>query len=701
MIFSSALAQESISTSSLGQANHLGRQDRPRGKFSLGRFQSRSHVDTNFPGQCVIQDDHSSVRPTSPPRPSGETVSSTLDIQAGLNPRYLQHRPNDDGFHPYANPDLVKSYTKDTRSEYSHQSFIQQPGVFRHDSIMTVADISSPTLSKSAPPPKRRMSHINGRDISFPVPIRSTSLGPNPPSQPPCDSRPETVSPTPTPTPNAIPGWSERPVNPGFSLISLEEARAQRPRPAPVQPPPSSLDSPPSSGGSSTLTSLQHADRDVYTTNAFVDSDALYVSGSNRSNIARQSRARSISAGAKAMNALQSIVKQPERKDSETSPVTGQTHTNYAGSVSGGKSLKHRKSGFLRLFGSSGKEERPPPVPTVPSQLSTTNSALSESLKSSSGRIPTPNVSPSLLDITPQHDSDGSSGCSGRSNSRRLAPSLSINTASSSSPVSPPPRGSSITTPSRQVTIPKSAPAHTSDFPTLKLRPVSSLFSAHFADHIDVTKLSFDNFDGTESKMSSKTVLERQQERPRQNSLASGSVSSAPTSESGASFADSQYIITSMASPNTSTPVTALTTPTTPGVISPIGTWHRDRDRGGGRESIDRYSTRPSSSHASSSVAAFAPHIVIDSETSTVKILQEHLDSTNKMWQKRVWELEKQITQLKNEVAELKKGEMHEKGRPFLLPSHQYQSSVESIGGVMNRPRARTGGSSRFVNGQL
>jgi hypothetical protein len=71
------------------------------------------------------------------------------------------------------------------------------------------------------------------------------------------------------------------------------------------------------------------------------------------------------------------------------------------------------------------------------------------------------------------------------------------------------------------------------------------------------------------------------------------------------------------------------------------------------------------------------------------------------MWQKRVWELEKQITQLKNEVAELKKGEMHEKGRPFLLPSHQYQSSVESIGGVMNRPRARTGGSSRFVNGQL
>jgi hypothetical protein len=704
-IISSALAQESISTSSLGQASHLGRQDHPRGNFILNRFRSRSPVDTSFPSQCVIQEDHSLARPLSPPRPSIETTSSTLDIQAGFNPHYLQRRSNDDGFHPYANPDLVKSYTTDTRSEYSHQSLFQPPGVFRHDSTTTVTDIPSATLSKSAPPPtqdvppippsKRRMSHINGRDISSPVPIRSTSLSASPPSQPRCDSHPETVP----SMPNTIPGWSERPVNPGFSLISLEEARAQHPRPAPVHPLPSSSGSPPpSSGGTSTVTSLHHTDREASTANVVVDSDALYVSENNGSSIARQSRARSVSAGAKAMNTLQSIVKQPERKDSETSPGAVQSHGKDAGSVSGGRNLKHRKSGFLRLFGSSGKEERPPPVPTIPPQLFTTNSAPSESIKPSSYRIPAPNVSPSLLDITPQHDNDGSSGCSGRSNSRRLAPSLSINTTHS--PVSPPPRGSSITASPSQTTIPKSAPARTSDFPTLKLRPVSSLFSAHFTDHIDVSKFSFDDFDGPESKTNPKIVLERHQERPRQNSLASGSVSSAITSESGASFADSQYIIHSMASPNASTPATALTTPTTPGVNSPTSAWHRDRDRFGGRESIDQYSARPSSSLAGSNVAALAPHIVVDGEMSTVKILQEHLDSTNKIWQQRVWELEKQITQLKHEVADLK-GEMYEEGKQPFIPSRRHKSSMESGSGILNRPRARTGGSSRFVNGQL
>lgn len=708
MFLSSALAQESISTTSLGQPNFSGRQDRLRGKLPQSRIQSRSPVDASFPGQSVVQlptDDHSFVLPPSPPRPSGETTSSGLDVRVDFNTRYSQRQSNDDGFHPYANPDLVNSYTTDTRSEYPQQSFIRHPGVSRNDSSMTATELS-PTLSKLAPPPiqgvspvpspKRRMSHIHGRDISSPVPIRSASLGPDSPSQLQSDSRPEPV-PVP-PMLNAIPGWSERPVKPGFSLISLEEARAQRPRPAAAQAP-MSLDSPPSSGGSSTVTSFQHVDHDAPTGNTFAVSDTVYISGGNSRGVDRRSRARSISAGAKAMNALQSIVKQPERKDTESGPVTGPTHAKDPGSVSGGKNLKHKKSGFLRLF---GKEERPPPVPTVPPQHSTTptNSTLPEGLKSSSRRVPVPNISPSLLGSMPQHDSGGTSGV-GRSNSRRLAPSLSINTASSSSTVSPPPRGSSITASSSQVTIPRSAPAHASDFPTLKLRPVSSLFSAHFADHIDVTKLNFDDFDGTGPKTTSKTALEKHQERPRQNSFASGSVSSVPSSGSGASFADSQYVISTIASPTTSTPLTALTTPTTPGVISPLGTWYRDHDRGGGRESTDQNSARTSSSHTSSSVVASTPHIVIDSEASTVKILQEHLDSTNKMWQKRVWELERQITQLKNEVAELKKGETDEKVKPLLQPPHQHQTSVENVRGILNRPRARTGGSSRFVNGQL
>jgi hypothetical protein len=120
--------------------------------------------------------------------------------------------------------------------------------------------------------------------------------------------------------------------------------------------------------------------------------------------------------------------------------------------------------------------------------------------------------------------------------------------------------------------------------------------------------------------------------------------------------------------------------------------------------------------------------VVKDSEaTTTIRVLEEHLDNINKMWQKRVWDLESEVRALKNELAEMKKrGSVVESENPSSsyceangvppVPSLRTQKSqvqllkLENggIGGagagassVLNRPRARTSGAARFVNAQL
>lgn len=721
-----------------------------RGKFSLGRLRSHSaNVDIpSSPDQPVTRLPSHDLPPAAPlsPRTSYDTTSSTLDVQAGLHARYTERR-SDDGIHPYANPDLVVSYATGPPPKSPLRPTLQHPGVSRNDSNMTVTEncVSSiipkpvakavPTLETTvSAPSKKRMSHIQGRDISSPVSVHNPLLHPDSPGQQHNDTRHEPVPPLPLGA-GAIPGWSDRTINPGFSLISLEEARAQRTRPVPVQPPPPFLDSSPSSGESSATTSFHSNTQENFATPAGASSDLnpLYFPGDSVAAVAR-SRARSISAGTKAKNALQSFVRQPERRGSENSLATGQTIAKDAGAGPGAKGLKHKKSGFMRLFGNGGKEERPPPVPSVPPQLPPLVPALPEghpvprhNPKLSSHRIPVPSLSPSLLEAVAQYEGGDSSSDSHTISRitvspKRTLPPLSINIGSSPTPVSPPSHGGLTTTTSSQSTIPQSAPPHVSDFPTLKLRPVSTLFSAHFGEHIDVTKLNFDDLDGIGPKETRDDAIRRQQERPRQDSLASGSVSSAPSSASAASFTDSQCMLSPAASSYTSTTGTALTTPTTGGVTSPVGKtgpWSRDRDFGAsGRISVDQYSTSPSSSHINSNLAA--SHVVKDNDATTIRVLQEHLDNTNKMWQKRVWDLESQITELKNEVAELK-GAMSEGERPYcnacggkalasanssaqsqslLQPPHQQQAYMNGSG-VMNRPRVRTGGSSRFVNGQL
>jgi len=82
------------------------------------------------------------------------------------------------------------------------------------------------------------------------------------------------------------------------------------------------------------------------------------------------------------------------------------------------------------------------------------------------------------------------------------------------------------------------------------------------------------------------------------------------------------------------------------------------------------------------------------SDQSTAKSLQEQLISARATWQRKVWELEGQVRDLKAELEEVKGRNGDEYcdtcGRGKKLPP------ASSGGGVVNRPRARTATSTRF-----
>ncbi|KAJ3564976.1 hypothetical protein NP233_g7935 [Leucocoprinus birnbaumii] len=703
-----ALAQESLSTSSLGRPPHPGRQEGLRGKFSLGRLRSHSSTvdipsSPDSSAARLPQNSHSTIASPSP-RPSCDTTaSSTLDVQTGLHALFVDRR-SDKGFHPYASPDVV-SYSTEPPLKSPIRTTLPYPEAPRKDSNTTVVELSSfaAPVKQSAPTPealKRRLSHIQGKDISGPVSI----LSPDSPTRPQFDE-PLSVP----PTTHNIPGWTERSnINPGFSLISLEEARAQR-RTATL---PQTHEST-SSGDSSTTTAIETSTTDA----GHLDLAAA------------RARARSVSAGTKAKNALSSFVwQQPERRGSENGLVTGgqpSAARDANATPAAGKAIKHKKSGFMRLF-SNGKanEKEPPPIPQPPSIPSLPQSEAPAFIprhnpKLSSHRIPVPSLSPSLLEAAAQYNNnqeltdlviDVSPSRSTQSPKRAPPHALSIST---SSPLSASPRGHFAGS-SKYDGVPQSAPPNVGDFPALKLRPVSTLFSAHFGDHIDVTKLNFDELEGIGPTETREAVLSarRQNERQRQDSLTSGSLSSGPSSASAASFIDSQYNLSPIA-PSFSG--TALTTPTTGGIVSPTsssttGPWIRDREHAGlnnsGRFSVDQQSAPPSLPTSANSASNAPQHVVRETEeTSTIRVLQEHLDNTNKMWQKRVWDLESEVRALKNELAEVKllSKSSCEKcgGKGSGVPPVPPLPTLRPDGGILNRPRAKTGSSARFVNGQL
>lgn len=334
----------------------------------------------------------------------------------------------------------------------------------RSDSISTITDshaLSSQSTLKRVPSasslrqnslPSSRVSHISGKDISSPLSsVRSGDL-------PPQRAQPQVMARPPPMGPNGIPGWMDNPGSPTIQLISLAEAQAQAKERA-----------------------RSNTANGVVSNQSIPFPDLEQVPSPTNSS---RSRARSISAGAKAKSALSNMVSGPpaklERGFSEPSP-TGST---------GGKQLKHKKSGFMKLFG-GGEREAIPPVPTLSDAYTSQGSQLSvasRAPKISLPRVPVPTFS--SLDESPSTSSslNATPNSLKTATSKRTPPPLHIVT-SSQAPHSPAvnlslPTSMASARQLRGSQAPATAPPATADFPSLSLRPVSTIFSAHFTDHI-------------------------------------------------------------------------------------------------------------------------------------------------------------------------------------------------------------------------
>ena len=299
------------------------------------------------------------------------------------------------------------------------------------------------------------------------------------------------------------------------------------------------------------------------------------------------------------------------------------------------RTLKHKKSGFMRLFNGKDKDKTqapsPPPAPAV------TAPSIPRTPKLSSARVPVPTLSPSLVSQSPlQLDSivkgdgrenDPVASPRDQESIQQQGPALTIITTKDASPSGAPTSSQSLHTGSGGSSMmisglspdrglcPASAPPLTTTFPGLSLRPISTVFSAHFADHI--------------------------------MSLDSPSTSTTQTDSSSTTAGGSGS-----------------------GSLSPLAT----------ETSFDE-------KHA---VTDDDPYVIIQQ-------LQEQLRSTRKAWQHQIWELEGQVRDLRAEIDDMRLRES--RGERCLLCGRSDEPDQSVGGhGVVDRPRARTGvGTMRFA----
>ena len=323
-----------------------------------------------------------------------------------------------------------------------------------------------------------------------------------------------------------------------------------------------------------------------------------------------------------------------------------QSHSGAEDSAPNGRSalpprtLKQKKSGFMRLFNGKDKDKiqapSPPPAPPV------TAPSMPRTPKLSSARVPVPTLSPSLVPQSPLQldtivkgdgrETDPSGSPWDQEFIQQQVPALTIITTKDSSPSSGPTTSQSLRTgtgssslisglsPDRSLT-PASAPPLTTTFPGLSLRPISTVFSAHFADHI----MSID-------------------------------------------------------SPSASTTQTDSSSTTAGGSGS-----------GSGGSILSPLATEPSFDEK---------HAVTDTDDDPYVIiqqLQEQLRSTRKAWQHQIWELEGQVRDLRAEIDEMRLKEL--RGERCILCGRTDEPDQSVAGhGIVDRPRARTGvGTTRFA----
>lgn len=549
--------------------------------------------------------------------------------------------------HPYANPDLSSNYPQREpmpvrvdpyRSGDGRAMKPAESGMTLHDTVSTPSSRRGSVATVSITPDtspgsagdssgdiaslKRPVGNLHGKTISGPISVEGHTLR-SAASISSIASRArgdQTFQP-----PNGLARWNDLPASPTFTLISLEQAQAQ------------------AKARSATATGAPSA-------NAFLDSEPPVRSKSGSSH---RTRARSSSTGAKGRNALQA----PQSAENDAS----QDQTNSGASPR--PPLKHKRSGFMRLFNGKEKDRSavppspPPPVPTLP-ESSPAASLSSRPSKPSIARVPVPVITPPAPYLSdgyfPSSEDVGDApptakaqdGTSPLARGRRQFPPLTIvppsekpggrvpsQSPNSADPSKPDNRSRTTLRPEPSQTrgglAPLSAPPGTTEFPSLSLRPVSTVFSAHFADHL----LGGDT-------------------------------------------------------PNDSEPDSSIATAFSPLSLSPGFSLRSATDKGG-----------------------HEPIIASDDAASIIQALREQMASSRKAYQAQIWELEGQIRDLRAEVDELRAHEGSGSGeycsacgRGGLITGHSPVDGNDSSDSgdkrsVVNRPRARTGvGGTRFVS---
>ena len=542
--------------------------------------------------------------PSSPRSEHWNTPTDAASIFTNRSPSPVSH--------PYANPELSRTRTRDSVYPKSFVSFdTQSEESFPRSMSMATLTSSATTSNSLATSPhqiafSKAKSRACDKEISEPMPLHSQNVPP--------DSGPrENIS--------VIPGWQEQ-TQTAFSLISLEEARAQR-RLTQLGP---------GTGSSSAVPQPEHS-------------------------LPPQPRppTRSLGSGRKAKAVLQSVVTDFNRPDKQRNdpPETPDTAVGQ-----GVKSLKHKKSGFMRMFSKEKatppdalsfaiEESRPvPPVPRTP-RLPT-------------HRVPVPPINPVVnpsvnhrtdSPTSPESTVDAHSSHSGPS-PKRIIPPLCINTSNpginrpltqthqasnslGSNPLQPPKPNFALPADNRG-SKPQSAPPGKTDFVALSLRPVSTVFSSHFADHLL----------GMENKTPPEPALDAD--------------SGTPTTTTGS------------------------------GGISPLSSdFVSLRDA---RGEISRPTTVTSAKSSSD-----------DSQPDVIRALQGQIFGAKEDWGRHIWELESQIRDLKAEVKELREAEnlgrycdVCGRGRKKSGSVNQHRTPAIPSNGVGYRPRAySTANSSR------
>ncbi|KAI0348414.1 hypothetical protein BDW22DRAFT_1424592 [Trametopsis cervina] len=309
-----------------------------------------------------------------------------------------------------------------------------------------------------------------------------------------------------------------------------------------------------------------------------------------------------------------------------------------------GKTVVRKKSGFMRLF--NGKEKMPsspPPVPSISVDIlaSPTPSTMpARTRKQSQHRVPVPSITPSVL-------AGSESGSSGRASDE-----------------------------DNTVTLPQSPPLRERQLSARRNVPGLSIVTNHTASGMSL-----------KSPIEARTPLTAQTAVSEMSSNNPNFVAPLSIRPVSTMFGPEFAARISSPEPESSRPGLARdsgTPTTTASVISPRSPpipYHLDR--------------RPSDDKV----------VQVEDQSSVIQALQEQIVTARRAWQQQIWELEGQVRDLKAEVDELRAVEHDSEyctscGRGNTGKGVDHTEDLKKagvkVGGVVNRPRARTGVGSRF-----